>query len=585
MKQDIVLNKIDINDTNNILELTSNPDIMKYIGNSKIWDKEKVNRFIKYCLDEEKLSDYKRQQYYYKITGSEKNDEFIGIIGFHKFPRKELPETLNEFYLTVYLDPRHQGKGYFSSSINLLLKKMSQYQPRKQKLYSLVRQSNQNMIQISNKKFEFIKSVALGNEDMNLYLIKQTNNKHSQKKTRKHSQKQSRKQTNKINYHYYFTAAKNVSDKRIDELFRKRGNWKRYDLKKDKHKKIDYIYIDHQDNIYNKKIQSYPSFIKNFIDDDKHKVGRKNELYQNLGALVKKNPELSLKKYLLEQHNFDWSQSHKKGEIDSEINRVKSLFDNNPGKIWIYKPVAGFKGMNIRIFKSFEEFDNYIHEFINTYSPIWYDPKNKSRMASQSQWVMQEYITHPLLFNNKKFHIRPIFLYHKKGQEKVGYILDRILVAHAYEDFKLEDFDQPRIHDTHFASTTTGRIYLQEDFPKYKILTKEQIQDIEKQVKDLGTYVFDLMNSRCYPENKICYETFGMDLIIDGPTLTIKLMEVQITNISYGFFGDDKISGFSNMFEYVLENSLETVVDQYLPPKNKFEKSNGFVKFYQNKII
>jgi RimJ/RimL family protein N-acetyltransferase len=586
MKQDIKLNKIDIVDTNNILELTKNPDVMKYIGNSKIWDKEKVSRFIKYCLDDESQADYKRQQYYYKINNSD--NEFIGIIGFHKFPRKELPDTVNDFYLTVYLDPRQQGKGYFTQAINLLLKKMSQYQPRKQKLYSLVRQSNENMIQISNKKFEFIKSVTLGNENMNLYLIKQTNihtNRKTNKKSNKNlSQKQhTKRKSNKI--HYYFTAAKNVSDKRIDELFRKRGNWKRYDLKKDKNKKIDYIYIDHQDNIYNKKVQSYPSFIKNFIDDDKHKVGRKNELYQNLGNLVKKNPELSLKKYLLEQHNFDWSQSHKEGKTSEEINRVKSLFDNNPGKIWIYKPVAGFKGMNIRIFKSFEEFDNYIHEFINTYSPIWYDPKNKSRMAAQSQWVMQEYITHPLLFNNKKFHIRPIFLYHKKGDQKIGYILDRILVAHAYEDFKLEDFDQPRIHDTHFASTTTGRIYLQEDFPKYKILTKEQIQDIEKQVRDLGTYVFNLMNSRCYPENKVCYETFGMDLIIDGSTLTIKLMEVQITNISYGFFDDDKIPGFSNMFEYVLENSLETVVDQYIPPKNKFEKANGFIKFYQNKII
>ena len=586
MKQDIELNKIDIVDTNNIFELTKNPDVMKYIGNSKIWDKEKVSRFIKYCLDDESQADYKRQQYYYKINNSD--SEFIGIIGFHKFPRKELPDTVNDFYLTVYLDPRHQGKGYFTQAINLLLKKMSQYQPRKQKLYSLVRQSNENMIEISKKKFEFIKSVTLGNEDMDLYLIKQTNhtktNKRTNKKTNKKlSQKQTKRKSNKV--HYYFTAAKNVSDKRIDELFRKRGNWKRYDLKKDKNKKIDYIYIDHQDNIYNKKIQSYPSFIKNFIDDDKHKVGRKNELYQNLGSLVKKNPGLSLKKYLLEQHNFDWSQSHKEGKVTEEIKRVKSLFDNNPGKIWIYKPVAGFKGMNIRIFKSFKEFDDYIHDFIETYSPVWNDPKNKSRMAAQSQWVMQEYITHPLLFNNKKFHIRPIFLYHKKGDQKIGYILDRILVAHAYEDFKLEDFDQPRIHDTHFSSTTTGRIYLQEDFPKYKILTKEEIQDIEKQVRDLGTYVFDLMNSRCYPENKVCYETFGMDLIIDGPTLTIKLMEVQITNISYGFFDDDKIPGFSNMFEYVLENSLESIVDQYLPPKNKFEKANGFIKFYQNKII
>jgi hypothetical protein len=75
-----------------------------------------------------------------------------------------------------------------------------------------------------------------------------------------------------------------------------------------------------------------------------------------------------------------------------------------------------------------------------------------------------------------------------------------------------------------------------------------------------------------------------MDLLIDGPTLTIKLLEVQITNISYGFFKDDRIPGFSNIFEYVLENSMECVVDKVFPPNDKFDKSNGFIKFYQKEL-
>ena len=287
---------------------------------------------------------------------------------------------------------------------------------------------------------------------------------------------------------------------------------------------------------------------------------------------------------MLEQHNFDWSVSYKENKIEENVNKVRDLFENTPNTIWIYKPVAGFKGMNIRIFTLFKEFEDYIYDFVKTYSSIWDDPRNRSKMASQSQWVLQEYVSKPLLFNHKKFHIRPIFLYYKKGNQKLGYILDRILVAHAYENFKLDDFSNPRIHDTHFASTTSGRIYFQDDFAKLKILTTSQIKRIEKQVKDLATYVFDLMNSRCYQENKVCYETFGMDLIIDESTLTIKLMEVQITNISYGFFDDDKIPGYSNMFEYVLENSLETVVDEYFPPKNKIKKANGFIKFYQGTI-
>jgi RimJ/RimL family protein N-acetyltransferase len=576
----MILETINKKDFDNILEITSNPDVMKYIGNTQILNSEKVNKFITYCLNEDKLQDYQREQYYYKIINQ---NDFVGIIGFHKFTRRELPTNKNDFYLTVYLNPKHHGKGFFSKAIELLIQKINKHQPKKKQLFSLVRQENTKMIDISNKKFTLVKSLNLGKEKMNLYSIDiNTSSKKTQKKPTNNSRYLTKKQQ-KINY--YYTAAKNVSNERIDKLFEQRGNWKRYNPRTDKNKKIDYIYIDHQDNIYNKQIQSYPSFIKNFIDDDKHKVGRKNELYQNLGNLVKKNPDLSLKNYLLEQHNFDWAKAYKENKITQEISKIKALFNNNPGKIWIYKPVAGFKGMNIRIFESFDQFDNYIHDFIKTYSPVWNDPKNKSRMAAQSQWVMQEYITHPLLFNNKKFHIRPIFLYHKKNNQKIGYILDRILVAHAYEDFKLEDFDQPRIHDTHFASTTTGRIYLQEDFPKLKILTKNQVNDIERQIKDLAKYVFDLMNSKCYPENKVCYETFGMDILIDQSTLTIKLLEVQITNISYGFFDDDKIPGFSNMFEYVLENSLECVVDQYFPPKNKFEKANGFIKFYEDNII
>ena len=591
----LVLEKINNSDFNNILEITSNPEVMKYIGNSMIWDKDKVNKFIQYCMDDEKIKDYrKRGQYYYKILTEER--DFVGVIGFHKFYRKELSNFNNDFFLTIYFNPKQSGKGYYSESMKLLLKKMNKQQPRKDKLFSLVRQSNFKMNQISKSKYKFIKSVKIGNENMNLYSIpigirfKKTNTQTGGKK--------SQKKQIESNKHFYLTASKNIHTDRIDKLFSKRGNWIKYiprnhkKTKKQNEKKeprIDFIYIDHQDNIYNKQLQLYPSFIKNFIDDDKHKVGRKDELYINLGQKLKQDPDLSLKNYLLEQHSFDWGKSFTDGKdkIEGEIERVRKLFKKYHNKVWIYKPVAGFRGMNIRIFNSdnFEEFNSYIRDFIKTYSPVWIDPKNKSRMAAQSQWVLQEYITKPLLYNNKKMHIRPIFLYEKKGNNKLGYVLDRILVAHAIEDYKFDDFSNAKIHDTHFSKTTSGRLYFQEDFLKQKILNKTQIKSIEEQVKDLGKYVFDLINSKCYPENKVCYETFGIDLIIDSETMTIKLLEVQITNISYGFFDDDRLPGFSNMFEYVLENSMETVVDKYFPPKNKIEKHNGFIKFYTDTIF
>lgn len=607
----IKLESISESDFNDIYEITSNINVMKFIGDGKIWDANKTKTFIKYCLEEELINDNKRQQYYYKIQDINTN-KFIGVIGFHKFPRRELPKTKNEFYLSVYFNPNAQGQGYFMKSIIQLIEKMKIHHPRHNKLFMLVRQSNIKMNNISRSKFmqpsdKFQRKIKIGNDFLNQYYIdinnflqkqgpkdKKSNKSKLIKKGGYYHKKTFKKFIKKTNKnpvigrapktHIYLTAAKNVPPEGLERVFSKRGNWEKYDPRIHKNRNIDFMYIDHQDNIYNKYIQSKKSYIKNFIDDDKHKVGRKNELYINLQKVLKENPKSSLKNYLLEQYSFDWALAHKEHKINEYIQEIKNIFEKTPGKVWIYKPVAGFAGRDIEIFENFKQFDNYIHDFIDKYAPVWDDPKNKSRQASQNNWVLQEYIDKPLLFEKKKFHIRPIFLYQKNGNKKIGYMLNKIFVAHAMDNFKLDDFGNPHIHDTHFKWTSTGRIFFQEDFVKRGILDKSEVARIEAQVKDLADNVFNLMNSRCYSENKECYETFGMDIMIDQ-TLTIKLLEVQITNISYGFFDDDRLPGYSNIFEYILDNAMETVVDPIFQPKNKIPRIGAFVKFYEKKLF
>jgi RimJ/RimL family protein N-acetyltransferase len=136
----IILKKIDKTDYSDILELTTNIDVMKYIGNGKIWDSNKVNKFIKYNLDEENMKDNERQNYYYKIQEisdshknnttnnitdkNNKNSNFVGIIGFHIMNnRDKLDKNIKykQFYLTIYINPNKQGKGYYSKSVNLLI--------------------------------------------------------------------------------------------------------------------------------------------------------------------------------------------------------------------------------------------------------------------------------------------------------------------------------------------------------------------------------------------------------------------------------------------------------------------------------
>ena len=602
----ILLDKIKKDDYNSIFELTSDLEVMKYIGNGLTWSKDKVKRFIDFCLQDEKINDKKRESYYYKIINLDKdnNKVFLGIIGFHKFNARELIEFKNEFFRTVFIMKKYQNLGIFTKANGLLMNEIRHHQPKVKKLYSLVRKHNDIMTSIANRKNIFDKEVKIKNEYFGLYYFlipngkrsskyrskfksKQKRSKNISKKTKKVSIKQNDKQNVKKKHKNTFLIyVENFKRELAEDFLIQRGNWVKYDesqLKHKTYKPVDFIFLDNKINMYNKKLNSIKCFVKNTINESKHTISRKDSLYDNLGKVIKEHPSYTLKNYLLEQHNFNWLEAHLNNSLENKFQEIKMLFENNPNKIWIYKPVSGFRGLFIEIFRKYDEFKTYIDKFLEKQIPIWDNQEIKTKLLTLEQWVLQEYIEDPYLFQNKKFHIRPIFLYHKNGNNKIGYILNKIFVAHAYEDYKLEDFNNKRIHDTHFSSTSR-RLFFHEDFITLNIMTKEQIITIEKQITDLAHYVFDQLNARCYPESNDCYEVFGMDLVIDKKTLTIKLMEVQVTNISFGHFDDDRVPGFSNMFEYIYCNTVETVIDKYFPPTNPIVKINGFRQFYQKAI-
>ena len=57
-------------DFDDILEMTSKKSIMKFIGNGKVWNEEKVSKFIGYNLQEQGQNRNQRKEYYYKIFTS-----------------------------------------------------------------------------------------------------------------------------------------------------------------------------------------------------------------------------------------------------------------------------------------------------------------------------------------------------------------------------------------------------------------------------------------------------------------------------------------------------------------------------------
>lgn len=179
-------------DFKRINEITSNINIMKHIGNGKVWNEEKVKKFIHYNLLEAKQNDTKRTEYYYKIvliTSTSKidrlnntktklkskkiqknktkklmnNTELIGIIGFFK--------QNNEYVYRIFIDEKYQGKGYAKFSLELLKNKVKKHKPNLKYIASYVHIDNVNMNKISHKQFKYVGKSKIGKTPVNKYLI------------------------------------------------------------------------------------------------------------------------------------------------------------------------------------------------------------------------------------------------------------------------------------------------------------------------------------------------------------------------------------------------------------------------------
>jgi hypothetical protein len=353
----------------------------------------------------------------------------------------------------------------------------------------------------------------------------------------------------------YLIKSEYFPEKFIDKIFRKRGNWHKVtDDELQNYEQIDFIYLDGL-NYLKKEYFSLKSNLKNNVDDNKRSIGYKNNLMKNL----EKIPEAS--KFLMKQYEIDLLNVNNDKEYLQYIN---NLFEKN--KIYIFKPVTGMAGSDIKVFENFNDCEKYINEIIEKYSKMW---KNKEPIKQKNRlWVLQEYIQNPLLItkNNEKykFHIRHFFIYqpdpHPKYYKKIG------KVALAEKPYINGNWDDPKIHDTHFHS-----------FDKYLFTTEDtnisdnQIENINSQIDEFYKILIKIIDAKCYSETKNCLELSGIDFMI-----TDKL-ELKILEINFGIgLGQNLIQNKKELFEGI----IDLIVDDYFPPlrKHKNKSLDLFIK-------
>ena len=189
--------------------------------------------------------------------------------------------------------------------------------------------------------------------------------------------------------------------------------------------------------------------------------------------------------------------------IDKRFKILKKLEQN---KMYIVKPIPGFSGIGIKVFKGTSGIKKYI---------INYDKKHKSK----NKWVIQRYINEPLLYNGKKFHMRVMILVYK---ESVHFYRD-FIVFPAKEKFTNDDL-RVDIHDTHGTLTESHEKCM---FPR-DVKNEWNTSKIHTDIVNLLNWLKKIktFSNVCYENNKECFEFYGMDIMVDK-NQNIKCLEIN----------------------------------------------------------
>jgi len=315
----------------------------------------------------------------------------------------------------------------------------------------------------------------------------------------------------------YLVISKYLDDKRIKKYFEEK-KWKKLASRKTN---PTIFYLDSM-KIYDRNFWKYNSEIKNLLGEQKNHLTNKANLNLVLGG-----------NYMMLNYNC---------QLGEDLNRYKFIFLKE--KKWILKPIKGRQGIGIKIVSQFKELKNYFEEEIKEV--------DFKKIKETDKWVIQEYIDDPLLFNNKKFHLRVYFLI-------VGeniYYFNRYIIASAAKKYEKNNYQDKDIHDSHYNEKSIRNKIFPEDFTIDKSPLEEEkiIENINKQVYDIFKILKSNINLpiKTYPGDKNCYEIFAADIMVTKD-FNLKVLEFN-HHIGEPETMDKRYPLFENQMDIVLHN-------------------------------
>ena len=125
-----------------------------------------------------------------------------------------------------------------------------------------------------------------------------------------------------------------------------------------------------------------------------------------------------------------------------------------------------------------------------------------------------------------------------------------------------DDYKNKDIHDSHLKSTIRKFMTFKKDFKD--IYGHEKVNYIFNQTKYIVEYIYKLINAKCYPEVKNCFNIYGFDVMVLDD-FTVKIIEI---NVNPGFrYPQD-------FFDLMFEKTIDCVLE----PENPQPKVNNYIE-------
>ncbi|ODV91115.1 hypothetical protein CANCADRAFT_13040, partial [Tortispora caseinolytica NRRL Y-17796] len=247
---------------------------------------------------------------------------------------------------------------------------------------------------------------------------------------------------------------------------------------------------------------------------------RKNYLANCVALYRAKNPDSLLASSFPETHNLEVDYAEFLDDALDDAYELRYAIDNENCQ-WILKPSMSDKGQGIRIFSTIEQLQDIFDAFEEENDSEDDEDENDENDSNNGivishlrHFIVQKYITDPLLLDNRKFHLR---VYVVCSGAITVYVGKRILALFAGDRYDAEDIYSLTAHLTNTClqenPVDSVREFSGLDIPMDK---KEhiyaQIKVIVKEVFE-AALAADRMSFQPLPN---CFEFYGLDFLVDA---------------------------------------------------------------------